>query len=165
MSKIKVIKASVVDQSTDAIVNAAKNSLRGGGGVDGAIHSAAGPELLKECITLGGCKTGSAKITKGYNLKAKYVIHTVGPIYSGVPEDAVLLASCYTSCMDLALEHGCKSISFCSISTGVYGYPIEEASKVSTKAVNEWFAAHPDADIEVYFCCFRDSEYNAYKNA
>ncbi len=160
--RIEIIRKSVVEMDTDAIVNAANCSLLGGGGVDGAIHRAAGKGLLEECKTLGGCKTGDAKITKGYNLKTKYVIHAVGPVYSGRPQDAILLASCYTKSMDLALEKNCHSIAFCGISTGVYGYPIEEAVGISTKTVNNWLEQHPDVEIKVYFCCFTDREYKAY---
>lgn len=144
-------------------MNAANGSLLGGGGVDGAIHRAAGPKLLEECRTLGGCQTGDAKITKGYNLKAKYVIHTVGPVYSGKPKDAQLLYSCYKRSMDLAFENGCKSIAFCCISTGVYGYPLQEASEIAIKTVKEWFENHPNADVDVRFCCFTDREYETYK--
>lgn len=117
---LHVIKGSVVTMDTDAIVNAANTSLLGGSGVDGAIHRAAGPRLLEECRTIGGCNTGEAVITKGYRLNARYVIHTVGPVYYGRPQDARLLESCYRNCMDIAREHGIKSISFCCISTGVY---------------------------------------------
>lgn len=162
MSKIQIIRGSVVDQETDAIVNAANHTLLGGGGVDGEIHRVAGRQLLDECLKLGGCNTGDAKITKGYNLKAKYVIHTVGPVYSGSAEDEVLLTSCYKRSMDLALENECKSISFCGISTGVYGYPLDEAVVISKNAVEKWFNEHPNAHIKVYFCCFTDREYDAY---
>lgn len=162
MGTIHVVQGSVVDMPTDAIVNAANSSLLGGGGVDGAIHSAAGPELYKECLTLGGCETGQAKITKGYRLKAKYVIHTVGPVYCGREKDALLLASCYKNSMDLALEHDLKSISFCCISTGVYGYPLREASEIAISTVNSWLNSHPEAGIDVYFCCFSPREYAVY---
>ena len=164
MSSINVVRGSVVEMSTDAIVNAANNSLLGGGGVDGAIHAAAGPGLLEECYDLGGCDTGDAKITKGYNLKAKYVIHTVGPVYHGTGKDAQLLASCYRKCMDLAYEHKLHSISICCNSTGVYGYPLQEASEIATKTVRDWLVSHADADIDVYFCCFNDREYAIYQN-
>lgn len=162
-SQIRIVKGSVVDMHVDAIVNAANSSLLGGGGVDGAIHRAAGPGLLEECRKLNGCRCGEAKITGAYNIKhAKHIIHTVGPIYSGSPQDAELLASCYRNSLNLALESGCSSIAFPGISTGVYGYPIEEAAKVSLDAVLGWFDEHSDVTMEVYFCCFRDSELDAY---
>lgn len=149
----------------DAIVNAAKNSLLGGGGVDGAIHQAAGPNLLKECQTLHGCATGDAKITKAYNIKnADYIIHTVGPIYSGRKKDAELLRSCYQKSLDIALENHCSTIAFPCIFTGVYGYPIQEATQIAILAVVEWFNAHPDTVMHVYFCCFKDSEFATYQN-
>ena len=163
MKGIHIVRGSVVDMATDAIVNAANVSLLGGGGVDGAIHMAAGPELKKECMTFGGCPTGEAVITKGYNLRAKHVIHTVGPVYFGKPRDALLLRSCYVNCMDIAAEHKLKSIAFCCISTGVYGYPLEEASEIAFSTVLEWLGNHPDSDIEVYFCCYLEEEYEVYR--
>ncbi|MCR4676943.1 MAG: O-acetyl-ADP-ribose deacetylase [Sphaerochaetaceae bacterium] len=162
--RIHIVRDSVVWQDTDAIVNAANSSLLGGGGVDGAIHAAAGPLLVKECATLGGCKTGEAKITKGYKLKAKYVIHTVGPVYSGTDRDRTLLSSCYTNCLNLALENGCKSISFCCISTGVYRYPLKEATEIALSTTENWLEDHPETDFEVRFCCYSDREYFVYKN-
>lgn len=162
-SHISFVKGSVIDMHVDAIVNAANSSLLGGGGVDGAIHMAAGPELLMECRTLHGCNTGEAKITGAYNIKhADHIIHTVGPVYSGKPDDAELLAACYTNSLDIALENGCNSIAFPGISTGVYGYPLDEAAKVSLLAVVRWLDAHPDTVMNIYFCCFKDAEMAAY---
>lgn len=162
-SHISFVKGSVIDMHVDAIVNAANSSLLGGGGVDGAIHMAAGPELLMECRTLHGCNTGEAKITGAYNIKhADHIIHTVGPVYSGKPGDAELLAACYTNSLDIALENGCNSIAFPGISTGVYGYPLDEAAKVSLLAVVRWLDAHPDTVMNIYFCCFKDAEMVAY---
>lgn len=161
---ITLIRGSVVDMHVTAIVNAANESLLGGGGVDGAIHRAAGPELLQECRKLHGCPTGMAKITGAYNIRnAEYIIHTVGPVYRGTEQDAELLASCYRNSLSLALEYHCMSIAFPGISTGVYGYPIREAAKVSLREVTRWLAEHLDAAIEVYFCCFRDEEFAAYE--
>lgn len=162
-ARINIVKGSVVDMQVDAIVNAANTSLLGGGGVDGAIHRAAGPKLLEECRRLNGCKCGEAKITGAYNIKnAKHIIHTVGPIYSGGARDAELLSSCYRNSLDLALANGCSSIAFPGISTGVYGYPIEEAAEVSFDTVMRWFDNHADVKMDVYFCCFRDIEADVY---
>lgn len=163
-SQINIVQGSVVDMHVDAIVNAANSSLLGGGGVDGAIHRAAGPKLLEECRTLHGCNCGEAKITGAYNIKnANHIIHTVGPIYSGKSQDAELLSACYKNSLDLALESGCSSIAFPGISTGVYGYPIEEAAEVSLRTVESWLDANPDVTMDVYFCCFRESELDAYR--
>ena len=153
-SQIQVVQGDITKLDCDGIVNAANRSLLGGGGVDGAIHRAAGPELLAECRTLHGCRTGEAKITKGYRLKAKYIIHTVGPIYSGTAEDAAQLADCYRNSLDLAKEHDVHSIAFPAISTGVYGYPLEDATEIAVKTVAQWLEAHADYAMQVIFCCF-----------
>lgn len=147
----------------ECIVNAANSSLLGGGGVDGAIHRAAGPELLKECRTLHGCETGQAKITKGYQLKADYVIHTVGPIYSGVDKDAKLLADCYRNSLDLAKQYHIHSIAFPAISTGVYGYPLNEAIPIAIKTVKKWVSEHKDYEIIVVMSCFDSYTYDKYQ--
>lgn len=162
-SHFSLVKGSVVDMHVGAIVNAANISLLGGGGVDGAIHRAAGPKLLEECRTLNGCKTGEAKITGAYNIRhADRIIHTVGPIYSGKEEDARLLASCYRRSLDLALQHGLASIAFPGISTGAYGYPLREAATIALRTVSQWLDAHPDVVMNVYLCCFRDEEMEVY---
>ena len=153
-NQIQVVQGDITKLDCDGIVNAANRSLLGGGGVDGAIHRAAGPELLAECRTLHGCRTGEAKITKGYRLKAKYIIHTVGPIYSGTAEDAAQLADCYRNSLDLAKEHDVHSIAFPAISTGVYGYPLEDATEIAAKTVAQWLEDHADYAMQVIFCCF-----------
>ena len=153
-NQIQVVQGDITKLDCDGIVNAANRSLLGGGGVDGAIHRAAGPELLAECRTLHGCRTGEAKITKGYRLRAKYIIHTVGPIYSGTAEDAAQLADCYRNSLNLAKEHDVHSIAFPAISTGVYGYPLEDATEIAVKTVAQWLEAHADYAMQVMFCCF-----------
>lgn len=153
-NQVQVVQGDITKLDCDGIVNAANRSLLGGGGVDGAIHRAARPELLAECRTLHGCRTGEAKITKGYRLKAKYIIHTVGPIYSGTAEDAAQLADCYRNSLDLAKEHDVHSIAFPAISTGVYGYPLEDAAEIAVKTVAQWLEDHADYAMQVIFCCF-----------
>ena len=153
-SQIQVVQGDITKLDCDGIVNAANRSLLGGGGVDGAIHRAAGPELLAECRTLHGCRTGEAKITKGYRLKAKYIIHTVGPIYSGTAEDAAQLTDCYRNSLELAKSYDVHSIAFPAISTGVYGYPLEDATEIAVKTVAQWLEAHADYAMQVIFCCF-----------
>ena len=164
MNTIKIKKMDITQADTDCIVNAANKSLLGGGGVDGAIHRAAGPELLAECRTLHGCETGQAKITKGYNLKAKYVIHTVGPIYSASEDDPKLLRDCYINSLNLAKANGLHSIAFPAISTGVYGYPIKEAAEVSYKAVTDWLRQNRDYKMEILIACFNDKTVEAYQS-
>jgi O-acetyl-ADP-ribose deacetylase (regulator of RNase III) len=160
--RIKLVLGDITVQEVDAIVNAANQSLLGGGGVDGAIHRAAGPGLLKECIMLGGCQTGEAKITKGYNLPAKFVIHTVGPIYGKDPVKAIgLLKSCYLNSLNLAVENGCRSVAFPNISTGVYGYPKEEAAMVAVSAVKEFLKIDSNLDM-VGFVCYDHENYDIY---
>ena len=162
-NQIQVVQGDITKLDCDGIVNAANRSLLGGGGVDGAIHRAAGPELLAECRTLHGCRTGEAKITKGYRLKAKYIIHTVGPIYSGTAEDAAQLADCYRNSLDLAKEHDVHSIAFPAISTGVYGYPLDAATQIAVDTVTDWLQSHVDYDMRVIFCCYDARTEQAYQ--
>jgi len=153
-----VLEANIVALDVDAIVNAANSSLLGGGGVDGAIHRAAGPELVAECRMLNGCRTGEAKITKGYRLKARHVIHTVGPVWNGGERgEAGLLASCYRNALALAEKHSLRSIAFPAISTGVYRYPAEEATRIAIEAVRDGPAIE-----RVTFCCFGQPMYDLY---
>jgi O-acetyl-ADP-ribose deacetylase (regulator of RNase III) len=161
--KIKIIKGDITKVKAEAIVNAANRSLLGGGGVDGAIHRAAGPKLLEECRKLGGCQTGQAKITKGYNLPAKYVIHTVGPVWrGGQHNEAKLLKGCYLNSLKLAEKRGIKSIAFPAISTGAYGYPIEEAAEIAIKTVKEYLKKSKIE--EIIFVLFSEKDYNVYRD-
>ncbi|MCP4402251.1 MAG: O-acetyl-ADP-ribose deacetylase [bacterium] len=163
--RIEVVDADITQQEVDAIVNAANNSLLGGGGVDGAIHRAAGPQLLAECRTLNGCRTGEAKITRGYKLPAKFVIHTVGPVWRGGNDDEErLLENCYKHSLELAVQHRVKSIAFPSISTGVYGFPIERASRIATATV-KLFLEMPQEIENVIFVCFGPHDYQVYVEA
>jgi O-acetyl-ADP-ribose deacetylase (regulator of RNase III) len=163
MPTLHALQGDIVGLTVDAIVNAANSSLLGGGGVDGAIHLAAGPELLAECRTLGGCPTGQAKITKGYRLPAKFVIHTVGPVWhGGTQQEATLLASSYRQSLSLAETHSIRSIAFPCISTGAYGYPAEDAARIAVRTVRD--QAHSLHTLEnVLFCCFADRDFDIYR--
>ncbi len=161
-AEIILDRGDITKLKVDCIVNAAKKSLMGGGGVDGAIHQAAGPGLLEECRKLHGCKTGEAKITGGYRLPAPYVIHTVGPVYTGAPREADELAQCYRNTLDLAKAHEIHSIAFPAISTGVYGYPVDQAVPIAYHAVTDWLRANEGYEIKVIFSCFDQSVYDLY---
>ena len=163
MQKIKVFDGDITKLDVDAIVNAANKSLLGGGGVDGAIHRAAGRQLLEECRTLHGCQTGEAKITKGYNLPARHVIHTVGPVYSGIASDSVNLSNCYKNSLDIARGNDLHSVAFPSISTGVYGYPMDKAADVAISTVRKWLEDNSDYDMEITFCTFGDKATKVYE--
>lgn len=164
MTELILIKQDITTLKVDAIVNAANRTLSGGGGVDGAIHAAAGEELYKECITLGGCMEGEAKITKGYNLPAKFVIHTVGPIYGNEDgKEADMLQSCYVMSLALAVENNVTTIAFPNISTGIYRYPIKEAAQIAIAAVKEFLAEEKHEIEKVYFVSFKDEDNEVYK--
>jgi O-acetyl-ADP-ribose deacetylase (regulator of RNase III) len=161
-AKLGIIKADITTLSVDAIVNAANSSLMGGGGVDGAIHRAAGPQLRQECATLGGCFTGEAKITKGYRLPARFVIHTVGPIWRGGNHgEPELLASCYRSCFALAHQHHLKSLAFPSISTGAYRYPVEKASRIALHEIQSAIKLYPELE-KIVIACFDQKTLEVY---
>lgn len=161
--KIKLYKGDITELNVDAIVNAANKSLLGGGGVDGAIHRAAGKELLEECRTLNGCETGDAKITKGYNLSAKFVIHTVGPVWNGGKNnEPEKLASCYSRSLEIAIENKVKTIAFPNISTGIYRYPKKEAAQIAIRSVVQFLSEH-DKIEELIFCVFDNENYEIYK--
>jgi O-acetyl-ADP-ribose deacetylase (regulator of RNase III) len=162
-SRLRAIEADITRLEVDAVVNAANNTLLGGGGVDGAIHRAAGPELVRECRTLGGCDTGDAKITRGYRLPAKHVIHTVGPVWSGGGSgEPELLASCYRRSLALALEHGIRTIAFPAISCGVYGYPMEQAAEVAVNECRRFVQRHETIE-QVTYALFGPSALAVYE--
>ena len=163
MGCIRIIKGDICKMDVDAIVNAANTTLLGGGGVDGAIHRAAGPKLLEECRGFGGCETGEARITAGYDLPARHVIHTPGPVWKGGRNgEPRLLRASYANSMQLAADNGCKTVAFPSISTGVYGYPIDKAARVALSAISAWTQR---GDLEVTMVCHSDRDLAAYRNA
>jgi O-acetyl-ADP-ribose deacetylase (regulator of RNase III) len=163
LDKIEVRQGDITQLDVDAIVNAANTSLLGGGGVDGAIHRAAGPQLLAECRGIGGCPTGEARITRGYRLQARHVIHTVGPVYRGTPRDRELLSSCYRNSLALAVQHKLRSIAFPAISCGVYGYPIEDACRVAVDTTCGFLETHPSLE-KVIFILFSAGDLKVYQD-
>ena len=164
-TRLDIVVADITTLDVDAIVNAANRALLGGGGVDGAIHRVAGPELLAACRTLGGCETGSAKITRGYRLKASHVIHAVGPVWSGCGDEEALLAGCYRAALDLAADHSLRSIAYPAISTGIYRFPADLAARIAVGTVASEIAARPRGLTQVVFCCFAAESAEHYKNA
>ncbi len=162
LEKIEARQGDITRLAVDAIVNAANTSLLGGGGVDGAIHRAAGPALLEECRRVGGCPTGEARITRGYNLPARHVIHTVGPVFRGRPQDRELLASCYRTCLALACEHRLVSIAFPAVSCGVYGYPVADACRVAVDTTLAFLEKHPLPE-QVLFMLFSAADLEVYQ--
>ncbi len=163
LEKVEVMQGDITALAVDAIVNAANSSLLGGGGVDGAIHRAAGPELLAKCRTLGGCPTGEARITGGYNLAARHVIHTVGPVYSGKPQDKTLLTACYQNSLKLAVDNNVTSIAFPAISCGVYGYPIAEACQVAVDTACNFLQKNKTIE-KVIFMLFSPADLKVYED-
>ncbi len=163
MEKVELLQGDITKMEVDAVVNAANKSLLGGGGVDGAIHRAAGPELLEETKTLNGCRTGEAKITGGYKLPAKYVIHTVGPVWKGGNKnEAQLLSNAYYNSLEVAKKHGLQTVAFPNISTGVYGFPKEKAAEIAISSVLDYMRNHPGIQ-KVYFVCFDQENYRIYQ--
>ena len=161
--KLQVVRADITGLAVDAIVNAANATLLGGGGVDGAIHRAAGPELLAECRKLGGCKTGDAKVTRGYNLPARHVIHAVGPVWrGGTQNEPGLLASCYRRSLELAVEHRCRSVAFPAIGCGIYGYPMAAGAKIAVRETSAFLAKH-ESIARVVFALFDDAALKIYE--
>ena len=165
MTKIELIQGDITTFPADAIANAANSRLAGGGGVDGAIHQAGGPSIMEACRKIGSCPTGSAVATTAGNLPARFVFHTVGPVYSGSPRDAELLRSCYTRCMELCREQGARTIAFPSISTGVYGYPVREAASIALEAIQDFTGKYPNDVDRVTFVLFGEENYAAFAAA
>ena len=163
ISRIQCISGDITRLDVDAIVNAANNSLLGGGGVDGAIHRAAGPDLLRECRGIGGCPTGEARLTKGYGLRARYVIHTVGPVYSASEKDPVLLGNCYKNSLKIALDNGIRTIAFPAISCGIYGYPVSEASRIAIDVTWDFLEKNPGVE-KIIFVLFSTDFLVVYQN-